>query len=267
MTSSRAPRCPRQAAGAFTLIELLVVIAIIAILAAMLLPALQNAKDTAQEVVCQNNQRSYATSMHVYAADAQEFPTVLNWDDPLDAQGKPLNYNQAITLAGVSRTRGDDGVAYGGNTFGLVKELGYFSVTSAAQCPKRPSGPNWNAAGWYGTNNLYYFAGPGMRGQPFITYGHGSRLTAYIPGLGLPNWWATSGSGFRLKGESRSPSAVAQMTCRGWFMGNGWPGLCYEPHGRLPMLSGTVQYDTSWPCCGRFYMYADVHIQRVRIAP
>lgn len=64
----------RANGGGFTLIELLVVVGIIGVLTALLLPAVQAARESARQASCRNNLKQIGVALNAYHAQHREFP-------------------------------------------------------------------------------------------------------------------------------------------------------------------------------------------------
>ena len=75
----------RRNVHGFTLVELLVVIAIIGVLVALLLPAVQSAREAARRTACNNKFAQVGKAAHSYHAAKGQFPSGVNmwdWRDP-----------------------------------------------------------------------------------------------------------------------------------------------------------------------------------------
>jgi len=82
--SGRLGQVHRLGSPGFTLVELLVVIAIIGVLVALLVPAVQAARETSRRAACQNNMKQLGIALANYETSMKRWPPGKKWSGPTD---------------------------------------------------------------------------------------------------------------------------------------------------------------------------------------
>ena len=140
----------RPTTARFTLIELLVVIAIIAILAAMLLPALNKARDKARAISCVSNQSQISRLMTFYHGDYDGF-----YPSP---SGAGIYPNWLIQITTVYFFNNDTNVAWSAHSAdkGLITRCPVRSLANEEYYAKYSNRHTWVM---YGINYMHLGAG------------------------------------------------------------------------------------------------------------
>jgi len=176
---------------AFTLIELLVVITIIGILIALLLPAVQQAREAARRTQCKNNLKQIALAVHNYEATERVFPPSMTINPAItlnsswSIHGRILPYLEQVNLY---------------SQIDLAKSWGSFPLISNFRVPiyACPSDPKSDRARDTGTNGIFLM-------PTCYAFNFGTWLV-YNPTSGQ------GGDGFTFPNSRNTPSSITDGT-------------------------------------------------------
>jgi len=161
----------------FTLVELLVVISIIAVLAALLLPAIQAAREAARRAQCVSNQRQVAFALLNYESTKKSFPPLrgplkpsVYWEVETDTTAPPAD-RTTLTWVSFLLPFIEQNTAWGQINGGSVAMELYDLVIPVMQCKSSGISSGENRISYVvnaGPQNLVGYAGAVTNGGWYI---------------------------------------------------------------------------------------------------
>ena len=124
-------RCNRS--SGFTLVELLLVVAIMGLLVALLLPAVQVARESARRVACANNMRQLGLALQSYHGSFRVFPS----GSGASPRPRVISTSWHVALLPMLELAPLSDVARQGGITAAVGEIGYRGVP-VYRCPSDP---------------------------------------------------------------------------------------------------------------------------------